>query len=90
MFIESTFNNFSSGTGGGGTGGGGTGGGGTGGGSTIDDDNCGKRFFGDHFAANTNSNGYIVGGHNAERGSLPWQVSHGLIALTSSMGNRDH
>jgi len=67
--------NCDDGTGGGGTGGGGTGGGGTGGGSTIDDDNCGKRFFGDHFAANTNSNGYIVGGYNAQRGSLPWQVS---------------
>jgi len=41
----------------------------------TEDVECGERFFGDHFAANANSNGYIVGGHNAERGSLPWQVS---------------
>jgi len=36
---------------------------------------CGNRYFGDHFAANSDSQGYIVGGSNANRGSLPWQVS---------------
>jgi len=45
------------------------------GGASIDDGECGQRFFGDHFMANPESEGYIVGGSSAQRGSLPWQVS---------------
>merc|ERR1711872_268657 len=55
-----------------GGGGGETGGGGSG---SVDDGECGNRFFGDHFVAHPESEGYIVGGSNAQRGSLPWQVS---------------
>merc|ERR1719378_2017517 len=41
----------------------------------VQGEECGQRFFGDHFAAHPESEGYIVGGSNAQRGSLPWQVS---------------
>jgi len=54
---------------------GGDNGGDSGGDSGIHYGECGQRFFGDHFAAHPESEGYIVGGSNAERGSLPWQVS---------------
>jgi len=59
----------------GGGGGGGENCGGGSGGSSVDDGECGNRFFGDHFVAHPESEGYIVGGSNAQRGSLPWQVS---------------
>merc|ERR1712002_308795 len=36
---------------------------------------CGKRYFNGYSAANSDAQGYIVGGSNAVRGSLPWQVS---------------
>jgi len=36
---------------------------------------CGTRYFGDRYSADPKSSGYIVGGSNAVRGSLPWQVS---------------
>lgn len=36
---------------------------------------CGKRFFGSSSLQHSGSKGYVVGGRNAERGSLPWQVS---------------
>merc|ERR1712198_306237 len=55
--------------------GGGGGGGENCGGGSVDDGECGNRFFGDHFVAHPKSEGYIVGGSNAQRGSLPWQVS---------------
>merc|ERR1711872_1025817 len=58
-----------------GGGGGGENCGGGSGGSSVDDGECGNRFFGDHFVAHPESEGYIVGGSNAQRGSLPWQVS---------------
>ena len=38
---------------------------------------CGARYFGDRYSADPNSSGYIVGGSNAVRGSLPWQVREG-------------
>merc|ERR1712136_223854 len=63
----------------GGNGGSGNGGSGSGGsesgGSGSSDGECGQRHFGDHFVAHPDSEGYIVGGSNAQRGSLPWQVS---------------
>merc|ERR1712126_631376 len=46
-----------------------------GGDNGSNDEKCGQRFFGDQFAAHPESEGYIVGGSNAQRGSLPWQVS---------------
>jgi len=36
---------------------------------------CGTRHFEGRYSADTKSSGYIVGGSNAVRGSLPWQVS---------------
>ena len=36
---------------------------------------CGTRHFEGRYSADTKSSGYIVGGSNAVRGSIPWQVT---------------